>query len=262
MSATALVLFFQVVTILGSALTAFKLYSTGLSRRYRIFFAYLVFRVPYMTCAVLLDPKVRTGWRADAYLKFFIYSEPLVMLFYVLVVFELYRLVLERYKGLYTLGRWAMYAAMSVAAGLSLVSFLRLAPSKPQPSSWMLFEVKAEARLDLALALFILLIVWFLSRYPIQLNRNVLVHTGVYSVFFLSNTLVLLLWLFQINVIETVNKFLTGITSLCGVAWWLLLSAKGEEVQVHAPALAPGSEQRILQQLDAINATLLKVSRN
>src|ERR1035437_358755 len=119
---------------------------------------------------------------------------------------------------------------MSGAAGLPLVISLRRPPPKPQPSSWMLFEVKAEARLDLALALFILLIVWFLSRYPIQLNRNVLVHTGVYSVFFLSNTLVLLLWLFQINVIETVNKFLTGITSLCGVAWWLLLSAKGEEV--------------------------------
>ena len=38
------------------------------------------------------------------------------MLFYILVVMELYGLVFERYKGLYTLGRWAMYGAIVISA--------------------------------------------------------------------------------------------------------------------------------------------------
>jgi hypothetical protein len=39
------------------------------------------------------------------------------------------------------------------------------------------------------------------------------------------------------------------------------LTQKGEEVQVQLPSLGPGAEQRVLQQLDALNATLLKASQ-
>jgi hypothetical protein len=45
------------------------------------------------------------------------------------------------------------------------------------------------------------------------------------------------------------------------VAWWLMLSANVEEVRTQTPQLRPDSEERILEQLDLLNATLLKVSR-
>jgi hypothetical protein len=101
-----------------------------------------------------------------------------------------------------------------------------------------------------------------LGRYPIRLNRNVIVHTVVYSVFFFANSLGLVFWFFKINIKdELVNTTLMGIASVCAVAWWIGLSQKGEEVQVHLPSLGPGAEQRALQQLEALNATLLRASR-
>ena len=46
MSAAALIVVLQVVSLLGSALTAWKLLHTGLYRRYRFFFYYFLFRIP------------------------------------------------------------------------------------------------------------------------------------------------------------------------------------------------------------------------
>ncbi len=250
--------FFEVILILGSALTALKLYQIGLHRRYRILFAYLILRVPYISSAFLRDTRPRF------YAWFFVLSEPLIMILYVLIVLELYSMVLEQYQGLYTLGRWAMGAAMTLALAVSIVS-LRVATNQGQKFSWIISELKIEARLDLALVLFILLIIWFLSRYPIRLNRNVVVHTIVYSVFFFANSLGLLLWLFQIKIQDAVNTrfntILMGIASACVIAWWIGLTKKGEEVQVHLPSLGPGAEQKVMQQLEALNATLLKASQ-
>ena len=197
------------------------------------------------------------------YLWLFTRSEPVVMLFYVLIVLELYRLVLAEYKGLYTLGRWAMGAAMAVALAVSIMSLRAATAQQIQNFSfWVVFELRAEARLDLALVVFILLIIWFLSRYPIRLNRNVMVHTIVYTVFFFANGLGLVFWFFQMNIKgDGVTATLMGIASACAVAWWIGLTKKGEEVQVHLPSLGPGAEQRVMQQLEALNATLLRASR-
>src|ERR1039457_7084397 len=97
----ALVLFFEWVSLLGAGLTALKLFSSGLHRRFLFFFVYLVSLVPYGICLLVLD--VNSG----LYQKFWTVTAPLFWLFYILVVFEVCRLILEKHKGLYTLGRWA-----------------------------------------------------------------------------------------------------------------------------------------------------------
>ena len=45
---------FQAVTILGSALTVLKLFTSGLYRRYRFFFGYFIFRIPVMAGGLIL----------------------------------------------------------------------------------------------------------------------------------------------------------------------------------------------------------------
>ena len=267
MPIAALVSFFQFVTLLGSALTVIKLFTTGLYRRYRIFFSYFIVRVPYAASVLWLSqkkgPPGHAGVNSDAFFFFFILTEPILMLLYILVVIELYGLVLERYKGLYTLGRWAMYASIVIAVLVSLLTLLpKIAASTPEPSKKLYYEIGAERGIDLALVIFILLIVLFLGRYPVPLSRNVVVHTGIYAVFFLSDTLVLLLrTVFGWTATDRFNLCFTILAAACSMAWWWLLSAKGEEVQVNSPQLRPQSEERILQQLDALNATLLKVSQ-
>jgi hypothetical protein len=257
-STAQVILFFQAVSVLAYGLTGVKLFTSKLHRRYRLFFAYLLFAVPYMVLMAFVDSASQMyGW-------IFLVCEPVLTVFSVLIVLELFRLVFEDYKGLYTLGRWAMLIALLIAAAISVVGIIPLLSHfRPQPSFWITKELRLEAYVDVALVIFILLIHWFLSRYPIRLSRNVLVYTGVYSVFFLSNAVGLLLWLFlgfQVGV--SVNACLIGVSSACAVAWWLGLSAKGEEVKLHAPVLRPGSEEKLLMQLDALNATLAKISRN
>jgi hypothetical protein len=72
-----------------------------------------------------------------------------------------------------------------------------------------------------------------------------------------------MLWrnLLGFHVAMAYNLISTAISSACAIAWWLMLSARGEEVQVHVPQLRPDSEERILQQLDLLNATLLKAGK-
>jgi hypothetical protein len=258
MPSATLVLFFEVVSLLGSGLTALKLFRSGLHRRYRVFFAYFVFRVPYLACILCLDVK------SNAYLYFWVVTEPLIWIFYILVVLELYGLVLEKHKGLYTLGRWAMYLAMAVSLTLSVLSLLpRITAAIPQRSKVLGYFFAAERGIDFSLAIFILLILLFLSLYPVPLSRNVKVYAVLYAVYFLSSTLASLLQsLFGLRLMNEAALLLMGTSAGCVVAWLFLLSSQGEEVRSSIPRFGPEHEERILAQLDALNRTLLRISRN
>ena len=258
MSSADLVLFLQLVSLAGCSLTAGKLLVSGLHRQYRIFWFFLLFLIPDSIFPLVL------GTSSQLYLKLWICTEPALWIFYIFVVLELYGLILEKHKGLYTLGRWAMYFSVVVSVALSVLSLLpRITPAMPQASKRMGYILAAERGVDLSLVIFIVLILGFLTLYPVPLSRNVIVHTLVYSVFFVSNTLgVLLRVMLGVRVKNEVNLFLMGVSSVCMLAWFFLLNAKGEEVHLNLPWLGAPQEKRLLQQLDALNATLLRVSRN
>jgi hypothetical protein len=258
MPSAALVTFFQVLTPLGAALTGVRLVVSGLHRRYKVLFSFLVFLVLQGAALLFLDNT------SQLYLKIWVSSEPILWLFEILVVRELYKLILEKHKGLYTLGRWAMNASVAVSVILSVLSLLpRITPATPQSSRIIGVILAMERGVDMSLALFILLMLLFLSLCPVPLSRNIVIHAAVYSLFFLSNTLgILLRVIVGLRVNNQVNLFLMGISSVCTLAWLLLLSAKGEEVRVNLPWISADHEERILHQLDALNATLLRASRN
>ena len=256
MPSHALVLFFEWVSLLAAGLTALKLFRSELYRRYRFFFVYLVSLVPYDICLLVLD--VHSG----LYQEFWTVTTPLFWILYVLVVFELCGLILEKHKGIYTLGRWAMYLGIAVAVILSLLSLLpHITPATLQRSRIMGYILATERGVDFSLAIFILLILLFLSRYPVLLSRNVVVHSVVFSLFFLSNTLGLLLYsVFGLHINGEINLFLMGICSACMVGWLVLLNTKGEEVRLSTLQFGRGDEERILLQLDSLNETLLRAS--
>jgi hypothetical protein len=261
-NAALFISFFQGVAILGSALTVLKLLATGLYRRYRIFFAYFLFRVPLMTFFLVLNAS-GTGSRSTLYFWAFLYCQPVLLVAYVLVVIELYSLALERYRGLYTIGRWVMAGSVLIAGLISVGTLIpKIRPSLPEPSRRLMIQLAAERGVDLALVIFILLIILFLVKFPVPLGGNVIVHTVIYFVFFLSDTIALL-WreLLGHQTSEVFNLVATMVSSACSVAWWLLLSAHGEEARTALPEMRPQAEQQILQQLDALNDTLLKISR-
>jgi len=257
MSDHTLVLFIQAISLAACTLLAVKLYKTGLYRRYQAFFWYFIFRVVNGIWPLFLDLK------SDAYFYFWIASSPLTLVFYVWVVFELCRLVLEKHRGLYSLGRWAMAVGMVVSVTLSILSLLpKLATATRPQSKYLGYFYATDRGVTFALAIFLLLMMFLLSRYPVPLSRNVILHATLYTLFFLSNTLnVILNSVFGIHLYTVIDMGLMVISTGCVVSWLLFFNPNGEEVRIRMPHFGIEHEERLLFQLDALNSTLLKVAR-
>jgi hypothetical protein len=252
-SSATLVYVLRVLSLLGSALTAYKLYRTGLHRRYPVFFSYFLFRVPY-GASLFLDV------RSAGYAWFWIITAPITWLFYVWMVVELSRLILAHYKGLYTVFRWAMLASVVIAASISALSLIpRIRPDSAQRSKYLGLILAGERGLDLSLAIFILLILLFLSRYPVTLSRNVRVHVVVYSLYFLASTSGFLLRsLFGLKLADETDLLIMLASTGAMCAWLLLLSPEGETIPVAENRISTEHEQHLLAQLDSLNALVLK----
>jgi len=244
----------QVVSIIGAALLSFRLFRTGLWRRYPVFFWYFIFRVPDSIWPLLLPHS------SIRYQHFWLLTEPVTWLFHILVVIELYRLVLIGHKGIYTLGRWAMYAALAIAIPISVLSLIPHPNFVTLGTRSMAYEFATARGIDFSLALFLILILLFLSRYPIRLKRNVVVHAALYTILFFSEAFAVFLRTFRIVATPTASDVLMSFSCACIIAWLVLLSPSGEKTPPHAPAMSSRRETHALRQLESLNATLLKVS--
>lgn len=264
MSSHSLVLVFQALALLGAILTVYKLLKTNLHRRYRAFFWYFVFRILNGFLGIVLDVK------SDAYLYCWVLSTPIIWVFYLLVVREIYGLVLERHKGMYTLGRWLMYFGVFLSVTLSVLSYLPHLPKATAQrsqlaalkSSLVTYITVVNRGVTFGLAIFLLLMVFLLSLYAVALSRNVKVHTALFTCFFLTSSIsAVLKSVFGLHLYDAVDTGLMGISSVCTLAWFFLLTAKGEETRRELPQIGPKDEGRILYQLDALNSTLMKVAK-
>src|ERR1700687_3682170 len=178
-SSATLVHGLELLGLAGCGLTAIKLGLTGLYKRYRALLAFLILR--FLALTVILF------WFHDdlgsgAYQKFWIVYTPLTWIVNIVVVLELYSLVLEKHKGLSTLGRWVQYAGLTISlliSGLTLLPQIQAGVS--QQSNILSYYYAIERGIDLSLVVFLLFILLWLTRYPVPLSRNVLVHSVVYS---------------------------------------------------------------------------------
>ena len=256
MTSAALTTFLQGLLLVGSAFMAVKLVTTGLYKKYPFFFAYFVFRVPNSLWPLLTD------FRSDTYFYAYMFTLPITVVFYVLLVMELYRLVLADYKGLQSAGRWAMYASLAGALVISVLTLIpKITPTMAQRSKAVGLVAFSERGVYTALALFIILLLAILSRYPIQLRRNVRVHAVIYSIFFLSGGVVMLIRaVLGLKDVTMVNLLSTVINLACVFSWLILLKPAGEAVAQRTVA-SNSHEERLMLQLEGLNAALLRVSR-
>jgi hypothetical protein len=246
----------RAVSLLGAVVMVLKLYRIGLYLRYPIFFAFFIFRIPNSIWPMFLEVS------SDLYQKVWVLTTLIALGFYVLMVVELYKLVLENYKGLYSLGRWALYASLAVSVSISVITLLpRIEPSLPQASKIMFYVLATERGIYTGLAIFIILILCFLSLFPVKLSRNVRMHALVFSIFFLSNTFVALMRsLFGLHMADAVNTLMLSITAASVVAWLTLLRASGEYARPVPVPYGEEYESRLLAHLESLNAALLRAS--
>jgi hypothetical protein len=257
MSSADLSKILQFISLLGVAFLTVRLFTTGLWRHYPIFFWYFVFRLPNTLWPLLVKSTT------SLYEHLWIITEPISWAFHVLVVVELCRLVLNRHRGIYSLLRWAMYGSVAIAISISIVSLLpKIKPRMSFDTRLIGFWVATSRGIDFAIALFLLSILFFLSRYPVRLNRNILVHSALYTMFFFGGALTMFLrTLFGTPAAQTTNIVLELISVTCIFAWVAFLTPKGEAVQASVRNVSSRHEEHALHQLETLNATLLKVSR-
>ena len=242
-------------TVLSAALV-FKLYFSKLAANYRFFFA-----------AILLSI-IRTVviWRIDtssqAYFNFWRATEPITWLLNTLVVLELCSLIFREYRGIQVLGRRAIYGSLAVAV---LISLILLAPTWRQSNQPMLALQRflmVERGVDSALVILLLLLLVFLALLPIPLSRNVVIHSILYATYFLSGSI----GIFIANGTSAeagliISTCLIGVSFLCLCAWNVLLSRAGEsKIAVMPKPLPTAYEEKLVEQLASINATLLRAS--
>jgi hypothetical protein len=251
---------------------AIRLYCQSLQKTYRVLSVFLCFQVVRsFTLLVIGTPAVAKllgmgDWFPrphQAYAWTYVRTEPLLWLFYILVVLELYSLVLVNYKGLQTVGRWVFLIAITLAvliSGLSVLPTLR----NPNEKALVIFYYALIARgIMFSLVLFILLILFFLSWYPISLSRNLVFHTVVCTIFLISISMGYLVRNVQgTGVTHAVNVANLVITISCWAAWMLLLTRNGEATKmVVRREWTPEEEKRLVDQLTAINSSLLRATR-
>lgn len=244
-------------SIIANGIAAWRLYQLDLHRVYRFFFAYLVFAaVRSLTLFVL-----PSGVSSDTYAVVYLLTAPILWLFYVLVVLELYSLVLRNYPGIQSLGRWTLYGALVFSV---TVSILALIPSAGVESSRVLFWcLPVERGVVFSLVIFLLLILAFLSIYPVALCRNILVHCVVYSVFFLGISMMILIRnMVGYEITHLLNTVVLAMNLGCYAAWTFFLTREGERrITMLRQNWTPEDEQRLVDQLNSINTTLLRAAR-
>jgi hypothetical protein len=240
----------------GYVVLAFRIAAARLHRTYRCFFWYMVFRAGR---AIALSLTISDR---NAYSYIWVYSLPVLWFLYALVLLELYSLVLENYKGLATVGRWAMLAGMGMAVAVASIS---LGPDLNGAPNTLRYLLVADRGVQSSLLLFLLAIAGFLAWYPVKLSRNVVIHSITYACYFGAGAALT----FVRNVkfaspfaAGLVNVGLTTVTLLCLLTWIVFLNRRGEAVTVSKrPQWQPDDEKHLIEQLTAINASLLRTAR-
>jgi hypothetical protein len=224
---------------------------------YRFFFAYLVFS----SCRSLALWPFRSN--PSVYSWIWKLTEPALWILYVLVVLELYSLVFQNYRGIYSLGRWTVFAALVLSVVASVLSFMPTWGRSARLKISLEYFITIDRAICFSLVIFLLLIVAFLAWYPVPLSRNLIIHAIVYAVFFTSSTMgFLILNLAGYGIHRLVSPFLVGLTAVCFLTWLVLLSRGGEvKTAVLRSDWAPSDEKRLIEQLNTLNSTLIRVAR-
>jgi hypothetical protein len=259
MPGAALLNFLQFVIAASSLAGAFKLWRTGLSKKYRALVAYLLFSGLYSVSVLIFFP----GFHSPAYVTFWEITQPLTWFFSVWLILELYTLILEKHKGLATFGRWVQYAGFGLA---TLMSLLVMAPqirvAGHGSKAVFVYYYAVERGVDCGMLAFLLVLLFWLTQYPVPLSRNVLVHSFVYTTLFFADSLALFARMFfGMQLWAPAAAALNVVFALCLLAWLILLTPKGEETRMRLLHFSADDEERVLAQLESLNRTLLRVGR-
>jgi hypothetical protein len=201
---------------------------------------------------------------SSTYFWSYIVLEPVYCLFAILAVRELLALTFREYPGIRTAGRWAMYAGIVFSLSISLVLtyFFWSGSAAGRAHSPYLYYVELIKRcVFFTLALVIVTLLVFLSRYPLHLSRNTLVSSFFFSALFLSETARLLVdSMVTLLHNPAVDWAQSGFIFICLFGWTLMLKRESRTTPPQIRFPSP-REEHLLQQLNSLNQLMARASR-
>jgi hypothetical protein len=249
----------EVLTLLVNVVALLRLVQLKLYSVYPFFFTFLC--IQFVSKGVV----VVYGIKSLAFFYCYVWLSPVRAILYLLVVWELFSVIFRNYAGLRSLSRWVMGVAAAISP-LGLVLSMERGSVYSGHSKWVLpLVVRFERGIQFGMVIFIVIMLYFISRYPIKLPRNNVVLCMLYSVWFLGEAAVLLASSFVPDTYgrRFVNVGETAIEVTCYVCWALLLSKAGEyqETRVRRD-ISPENERALIGELDAMNELLLRAGRS
>ncbi len=246
----------QVLDILSATLAglvAARFLQLGLYRRFPYFFVYCVF------CALRSFSLLPLARASNTYFWIWIWTQPLTWVFYVQIVREIYMAATADYPGIQRLGQKVMWGGLAVAAILSAVTLVPKLQGLATMSATLGIYTYTERGVCTAVLLFLFLMVAFLWHYPIRLNRTLLYHLLIFTVFFFANNILTLLRAyFGYRASRPLNDALDLVLILSRAGWLALPVAQEIKHNVRLRfQLEEPDERRLLGQLGLLNANLV-----
>jgi len=203
------------------------------------------------------------NFRSNAYGITYVVTEPLTWAAGAWVAFEIYRHVLVSYQGISILGRRSLAAGLTISAGIAFFTSLQNIRWTGELYPVLLITAALSQWVSLTLLLFLALISLFILWYPIPLRRNLVYYALGYSLVFVSLGFGFFIRsAFGPQMARGASYTYLAVWVGCLVFWLFGLRQSGEEVSLAlGSALRAGDQDRLLAQVEALNAMLLDSGR-
>lgn len=233
-----------------------KIRSEGLASSFRLFSWYLVAECTLSLGLFFLpDLTAAYGW-------FWLAWQPVLWALYILIVVELHGLILARYPGIRTFLQRVMNWVLIGSVLVSLAWVMPDLASNPQRFPLLFYAVAVNKGVVAGLVISLVAATGLLVFYPIRLPRNIAAHAVLYFLYFLSEAVAF----FVLNAQgyagwEWVRLAQFGSQIACLTGWMLILDSAGEKKAAPVAVRNPGTEERLLRQLEGINEALIRMAR-
>lgn len=235
-----------------------RLFATGLWRTYRwLFFFFVADTFQSLLLIASLGNRNR-------YAEMYMGGQAVKMVLSVFVVLELYQLALASHPALAGFGRktvgWLLVGSSMVAAGgLWMDSSVR-----PGQSTILHRFFTVERTMDFSVLIFLLLICCFMLWFPVRMKPNVALYIGGFVVWFLARSFGLLMAnILSASFFHTMSNAMLAVCFGCLSFWSLALRRGGEFTTLTVGhRWNPAVMERLTGQLESINASLVRLSRD
>jgi hypothetical protein len=231
-----------------------------LYRVYRCFFAYMAADALEGIAALTFFSQ---NHRKNLYAYLYLAGQFIKLILAVFVVLELYRVALQGHPALAKFGRNTVAYLLTAAAAVAAAGLMLDRYVPPGHSLILSRFYSFERTMNAWLLIFLIVISLFMTWFPVRLKRNSVLYIAGFVIYFLSRSAgLLLINLYPPQSEPLINTVMISIASACLLMWLAGLKAAGEETTtVVGHRWDPTATGRLLGQLDAINARLVRFSR-